>query len=62
MISKVLNAANWIAYAADHDPRADDIRALIYEAFCSDAAQAPGPVEKTVTESGRAILERSQGN
>lgn len=32
MISKVLNAANWIAYAADHDLRADDIRALIYEA------------------------------
>lgn len=59
-IPKLPIASDWTVFARRHSLEAKSIHSLIVDAFRSNAAAIPNPVETTTTDFGCGILERSQ--
>lgn len=53
-------ASDWAVFARRHNLEAKGIHLLIVDAFRSNAAAIPNPIETTITDFGCGILERSK--
>lgn len=59
-IPKLPIARDWTVFARRHKLQVKDILSLIVDAFRSNAAAIPNPIETTISDFGCGILERSQ--